>query len=75
MERSSVKLHQYDFSGADYYRLERHRKRGMQWPIYLEDTPVLHLLDFRTDDGLGKYVYKQYEPRGMVQEILDKKSL
>ena len=43
----------------------------MQWPIYLEDTPVLHLLDFRTDDGLGKYVYKQYEPRGQVQEILD----
>lgn len=60
------------FSGANYYRLERHRKRGMQWPIYLEDTPVLHLLDFRTDDGLGNYVYKQYEPRGMVQQILDK---
>ncbi len=60
------------FSGADYYRLARHRKRGMQWPIYHEDTPILHLLDFRTDDGLGQYVYKQYEPRGMVQEILDK---
>ena len=61
------------FSGAAYYRLARHRKRGMQWPIYHEDTPILHLLDFRTDDGLGKYVYKQYEPRGMIQEILDKK--
>jgi len=61
------------FSGADYYRLERHRKRGMQWPIYHEDTPILHLLDFRTEDGLGKYVYKQYEPRGMVQEILEQK--
>ena len=60
------------FSGADYYRLARHRKRGMQWPIYHEDTPILHLLDFRTDDGLGKYVYKQYEPRGMVSEILQK---
>ena len=60
------------FSGAQYYRLERHRKRGMQWPVYLEDTPILHLLDFRTDDGLGQYVYKQYEPRGMIQEILDK---
>jgi len=61
------------FSGANYYRLERHRKRGMQWPIYHEDTPVLHLLDFRTDDGLGRYLYHQYQPRGMVQEILDKK--
>lgn len=60
------------FSGANYYRLERHRKRGMQWPIHLEDTPVLHLLDFRTEDGLGKFVYKQYTPRGMVQQILDK---
>jgi formate dehydrogenase major subunit len=59
------------FSGAAYYRLERHRKRGMQWPIYHEDTPVLHLLDFRTEDGLGQYVYKQYEPRGMVQEIME----
>ena len=61
------------FSGADYYRLERHRKRGMQWPIYHEDTPILHLLDFRTEDGLGNYVYKQYEPRGMVQEILQER--
>jgi len=60
------------FSGAKYYRMKRHAKRGMQWPIYIEDTPVLHLLDFRTDDGLGRYVYKQYEPRGMIQEILDK---
>ncbi|HHH19023.1 MAG TPA: formate dehydrogenase [Campylobacterales bacterium] len=60
------------FSGAKYYRLERHRKRGMQWPIYHEDTPILHLLDFRTEDGLGRYVYHQYEPRGMIQEILDK---
>ncbi len=61
------------FAGAKYYRLERHRKRGMQWPIYHEDTPVLHLLDFRTEDGLGRYVYHQYEPRGMIQEILDKR--
>jgi len=61
------------FSGAAYYRLERHRKRGMQWPIYHEDTPILHLLDFRTDDGLGKYVYKQYKLRGQIEEILEKK--
>ena len=61
------------FSGAAYYRLERHRKRGMQWPIYHEDTPILHLLDFRTEDGLGRYVYRQYEPRGMVEEILEKR--
>ena len=58
------------FSGAAYYRLKRHRKRGMQWPVYHEDTPILHLLDFRTDDGLGRYNYHQYKMRGMVEEIL-----
>ena len=61
------------FSGAKYQRLERHRKRGMQWPIYYEDTPVLHLLDFRTSDGLANFCYVQYSPRGMLQEILDEK--
>lgn len=45
----------------------------MQWPIYHEDTPVLHLLDFRTDDGLGRFVYKQYSLRGMVKEIVEKR--
>ena len=59
------------FSGAGYYRLERHRKRGMQWPIYHEDTPILHLLDFRTEDGLGRYRYHQWQERGMVKEILE----
>ncbi len=61
------------FSGAAYYRLERHRKRGMQWPIYHEDTPILHLLDFRTDDGLGRFVYHQWQKRGMVKDILEKR--
>jgi len=60
------------FSGADYYRLKRHSKRGMQWPIYHEDTPILHLLDFRTDDGLGKFVYHSWKKRGMVEDILNK---
>lgn len=60
------------FSGASYMRLERHRKRGLQWPVYTEDTPVLHLLDFRTDDGLGHFHYHQYQPRGMVAELIEK---
>lgn len=61
------------FSGAEYSRLERHRKRGLQWPVHTEDTPILHQLDFRTEDGYGYFKYKQYEPRNMVQEILDNK--
>jgi len=61
------------FSGAAYYRLKRHSKRGMQWPIFHEDTPILHLLDFRTEDGLGNFVYNQWQKRGMVEDILNKK--
>lgn len=60
------------FSGASYVRLERHRKRGLQWPVHTEDTPILHQLDFRTDDGLGEFHYHQYKLRGMVEEILGK---
>ncbi len=60
------------FSGAAYYRLKRHSKRGMQWPIFHEDTPILHLLDFRTEDGLGNFVYYQWELRGMIEDILNK---
>lgn len=61
------------FSGASYVRLERHRKRGLQWPVHTEDTPILHQLDFRTEDGLGAFHYHPYKLRGMVQEILEKK--
>ncbi|MDY0116239.1 MAG: molybdopterin-dependent oxidoreductase [Sulfurimonadaceae bacterium] len=60
------------FSGASYIRLERHRKRGLQWPVHTEDTPILHQLDFRTDDGLGEFHYHRYQLRGMVEEILNK---
>ncbi len=57
------------FSGASYLRLRRHRKRGLQWPVYTEDTPVLHLLDFRTDDGLGRFIYHGYKERGQIKEL------
>ena len=61
------------FSGADYHRLEKHRKRGLQWPVHTEDTPILHQLDFRTPDGYGHFKYNQYKLRGMIKEILEKK--
>ncbi|MFA6138539.1 MAG: molybdopterin-dependent oxidoreductase [Sulfurimonas sp.] len=60
------------FSGASYIRLERHRVRGLQWPVHTEDTPILHQLDFRTEDGLGEFHYHQYKLRGMVEEISSK---
>lgn len=58
------------FSGADYHRLQKHRKRGLQWPVHTEDTPILHQLDFRTSDGLGVFEYHGYKLRGMVEEIV-----
>jgi formate dehydrogenase major subunit len=61
------------FSGASYNRLERHRVRGLQWPVHTEDTPILHQLDFRTEDGYGEFHYHQYAFRGMVQEIHEKR--
>ena len=61
------------FSGASYVRLERHRKRGLQWPVHTEDTPILHQLDFRTEDGLGEFHYHQYKLRGMIEEIISDK--
>lgn len=61
------------FSGASYNRLERHRVRGLQWPVHTEDTPILHQLDFRTEDGYGEFHYHQYKLRGMVQEIQEKR--
>ncbi|MDO9266466.1 MAG: molybdopterin-dependent oxidoreductase [Sulfurimonas sp.] len=60
------------FSGASYVRLERHRKRGLQWPVHTEDTPILHQLDFRTEDGLGEFHYHQYKLRNMIEEIVGK---
>lgn len=61
------------FSGASYNRLERHRVRGLQWPVHTEDTPILHQLDFRTEDGYGEFHYHPYQLRGMVQEIHEKR--
>ena len=57
------------FSQASYLRLKRHRKRGLQWPVWDEDTPRLHQLDFRTEDGLGRFCYHGYALRGMVKEL------
>ena len=60
------------FSGADYNILRKNRLRGLQWPVKEKDTPVLHEGKFRTEDGLGRFHYKQWEPRGMVKEILER---
>lgn len=58
------------YSGASYEKLEANRLRGLQWPVKEEDTPVLHLHDFRTKDGIGRFRYKQYELRGQVEELI-----
>lgn len=62
------------YSGASYEKLEAARLRGLQWPVKEEDTPVLHLSDFRTKDGFGRFRYQQYAPRGQVAELLNSKT-
>ncbi len=61
------------YGGASYEKLEQNRLRGLQWPVREEDTPVLHLSDFRTKDGFGRFRYQQYAPRGQVAELLNNK--
>ena len=60
------------FSGASYEKLEKNRLRGLQWPVKEEDTPILHIEDFRTKDGKGHLKYHSYEIRGMVKELVEK---
>jgi formate dehydrogenase major subunit len=62
------------FSGASYEKLKANRLRGLQWPVKEEDTPILHLEDFRTKDGFGYFRYNAYQLRGMVEELLEQKS-
>jgi len=57
------------FGGASYEKLVKNRLRGMQWPIQEEDTPVLHLEDFRTKDGYGYFQYHQYKLRGQIEAL------
>ena len=58
------------FLGASYDKLEKNRIQGLQWPIHEEETPILHLTEFRTKDGLAHFRYKKWVKRGMVSELL-----
>jgi formate dehydrogenase major subunit len=63
------------FSGASYELLEKNRLNGLQWPIDENGaTDILHKEQFRTKDGLGHFKYKKWFLRGMVKELLKKKS-
>jgi formate dehydrogenase major subunit len=61
------------FAGADYNKLRTKRREGsgLQWPIFENETPILHQETFRTEKGLGKFIYQSYKLRGQIQEILE----
>ncbi|BCD62835.1 formate dehydrogenase major subunit [Nitratiruptor sp. YY08-26] len=61
------------FSGASYEKLAAKRLRGLQWPVFEEDTPILHKEKFRTKDGYGYFRFQAYELRGMMKELLQKR--
>jgi len=58
------------YSGATYHKLSKNRNRGMQWPITKEDTPILHIDKFRTQDGKGEFKYHQYKLREQVEKLV-----
>ncbi|PLY06542.1 MAG: formate dehydrogenase [Arcobacter sp.] len=60
------------FSGATYHKLSKNRNRGMQWPITKEDTPILHLEEFRTESGKGYFQYHQYRLREQIEKLVKK---
>lgn len=60
----------YRYGGASYKKLSKHRSQGMQWPITKNDTPRLHLEEFRTADGKGHFKYHQYKLRNQVEELM-----
>lgn len=59
------------FSGATYHKLSKNRNRGMLWPIKKDDTPILHVEDFRTEDGKGKFAYHQYQLREQIKKLVN----
>ncbi|XPV69027.1 MAG: molybdopterin oxidoreductase family protein [Halarcobacter sp.] len=59
------------YSGATYHKLSKNRNRGMQWPIKKDDTPILHIDQFRTEDGKGKFIYHQYQLREQVKKLVN----
>ena len=58
------------YSGATYHKLSKNRNRGMQWPIAKEDTPILHIDKFRTEDGKGTFLYHQYQLREQIKKLV-----
>ena len=58
------------YSGATYHKLSKNRNRGMQWPIKKDDTPILHLTDFRTPNGKGYFQYHQYRLREQIEKLV-----
>ena len=61
------------FLGASYEKLKKDPLKGLQWPVFEKDTPILHIEGFRTDDKMGHFRYKRYFLRGMVKEIREKR--
>ena len=61
------------FSGASYEKLAEKRVAGLQWPVFEDETAILHTETFRTKDGLATFRYKKWVMRGMVRELVEDK--
>ncbi|WP_200762728.1 molybdopterin oxidoreductase family protein [Nitrosophilus alvini] len=58
------------FGGAEYEKFEKNLLRGLQWPVKEEDTSILHIEKFRTDDGFGYFRYNPYKLRGHLKDMI-----
>ncbi len=58
------------YEGATYERL---KTKPLQWPIDKDgnDSPILHLESFSTDDGLGHFHYRAYKLRNQIKNLVD----
>ncbi len=65
----------YRYGGASYQKLEKHRSKGLQWPVARTDTPRLHLETFSTPDGLGHFMYNGYELRGQIKKLKEQQPI
>jgi formate dehydrogenase major subunit len=61
------------YSGAEYKKLKNSHLDALQWPIKDNGTKILHQKEFRTDDGIAIFEYHQYELRGQIKELIEKR--
>ena len=59
------------YSGASYQKLKDNHLNSPQWPVKENGTEILHIDKFRTENGLGKFIYNRYKLRGQINNLIN----